>query len=130
VAHHLLGTHLQPAGCVCQLIAGSRNSPWSARSQRSSALAGHPFGVTAGFFGSGIDTVLNFITNLFIIMPVFPLTLVVAGYQANTGPLTIALIIGVFGWAGGARSLRAQTNEPAQPGFPWRCVCSANAGTG
>ncbi|HEX3813163.1 MAG TPA: ABC transporter permease [Mycobacteriales bacterium] len=109
-AHHLLGTTSTGQDVLAQLIAGSRNSLLVGV---VAAVVGTTlsilFGVTAGFFGKGVDTVLNFITNLFIIMPVFPLTLVVAGYLQGTGPLTIALIIGVFGWAGGARSLRAQT---------------------
>lgn len=67
------------------------------------------FGVTAGFFGGWVDTVLNFVTNLFIVMPVFALTLVVAGNVENISALSVAVIIGVFGWAGGARTLRAQT---------------------
>lgn len=108
--HHLLGTTSTGQDVLAQLIAGSRNSllVGVVAASIGTALA-ILFGVTAGFFGKGIDTVLNFVTNLFIIMPVFPLTLVVAGYLHGTGPLTIALVIGVFGWAGGARSLRAQT---------------------
>lgn len=108
--HHLLGTTSTGQDVLAQLIAGSRNSLLvgvvAAVIGTTLAIL---FGVTAGFFGKGVDTVLNFITNLFIVMPVFPLTLVVAGYLQGTGPLTIALVIGVFGWAGGARSLRAQT---------------------
>jgi peptide/nickel transport system permease protein len=108
--HHLLGTTSTGQDVLAQLIAGSRNSllVGVVAAVIGTALA-ILFGVTAGFFGKGVDTILNFITNLFIIMPVFPLTLVVAGYLQGTGPLTIALVIGVFGWAGGARSLRAQT---------------------
>lgn len=108
--HHLLGTTSTGQDVLAQVIAGSRNSLMvGAVAAVIGTTLAILFGVTAGFFGRGVDTVLNFITNLFIIMPVFPLTIVVAGYQPNTGPLTIALIIGVFGWAGGARSLRAQT---------------------
>jgi peptide/nickel transport system permease protein len=109
-SHHLLGTTSTGQDVLAQLIAGSRNSllVGALAAVVGTALA-IIFGVTAGFFGKGVDTVLNFITNLFIIMPVFPLTLVVAGYLQGTGPVTIALVIGVFGWAGGARTLRAQT---------------------
>jgi peptide/nickel transport system permease protein len=67
------------------------------------------FGVTAGYFGGTVDHVLNFITNLFMVMPVLPLIFIVSGYLRGTGLWMIAVIIGVFGWAGGARTLRAQT---------------------
>lgn len=109
-AHHLLGTTSTGQDVLAQLIAGSRSSlivgVLAALIGTTLAIV---FGVTAGFFGGYVDTVLTFITNLFIIMPVFPLTLVVAGYLEGTGPVVIALVIGVFGWAGGARTLRAQT---------------------
>jgi peptide/nickel transport system permease protein len=107
---HLLGTTSTGQDVLAQLIAGSRNSLLVGV---LAALVGTAlailFGVTAGFFGGAVGMVLNFVTNLFIVMPVFALTLVVAGYVEGTGPVVIALVIGVFGWAGGARSLRAQT---------------------
>jgi peptide/nickel transport system permease protein len=107
---HLLGTTSTGQDVLAQLIAGSRNSLLVGV---LSALIGTAlailFGVTSGYFGGTVGMVLNFITNLFIVMPVFALTLVVAGYVEGTGPIVIALVIGIFGWAGGARSLRAQT---------------------
>lgn len=107
---HLLGTTSTGQDVLAQLIAGSRDSLLVGF---LAALIGTAlsiiFGVTAGFFGGTAGMVLNFITNLFIVMPVFALTLVVAGYVEGTGPVVIALVIGIFGWAGGARSLRAQT---------------------
>lgn len=109
-AAHLLGTTSTGQDVLAQLIAGSRNSLLVGvlAAMVGTALA-ILFGVTAGFFGGTVGMVLNFITNLFIVMPVFALTLVVAGYVEGTGPIVIALVIGIFGWAGGARSLRAQT---------------------
>jgi peptide/nickel transport system permease protein len=50
-------------------------------------------------------------------MPVLPLIFVVAGYLQGTGLWTIALIIGLFGWAGGARTLRAQAMSVAGRDF-------------
>ncbi|MER7366605.1 ABC transporter permease [Nonomuraea wenchangensis] len=107
---HLLGTTSQGTDVLAQVIAGTRNS------MVVGALAGVigivlavVVGVTAGFFGGRIDALLSFLTNMFLVLPVLPLTLIVAGYVQDTGPVTIALIIGLFGWAPGARTLRAQT---------------------
>ncbi|MFG1945442.1 ABC transporter permease [Nonomuraea sp. NPDC048826] len=107
---HLLGTTSQGTDVLAQVIAGTRNS------MVVGAVAGVigivlavVVGVTAGFFGGKIDAVLSFLTNMFLVLPVLPLTLIVAGYVQDTGPITIALIIGLFGWAPGARTLRAQT---------------------
>ncbi|HEY9290350.1 MAG TPA: ABC transporter permease, partial [Microlunatus sp.] len=107
---HLLGTTSTGQDVLAQLIAGARNSLLvGVLAALISTTLSILFGVTAGFFGGTVGMVLNFVTNLFIVMPVFALTLVVAGYVEGTGPIMIALVIGVFGWAGGARSLRAQT---------------------
>ncbi|MEV4284433.1 ABC transporter permease [Nonomuraea bangladeshensis] len=107
---HLLGTTSQGTDVLAQVIAGTRNS------MVVGAVAGVigivlavVVGVTAGFFGGKVDALLSFLTNMFLVLPVLPLTLIVAGYVQDTGPITIALIIGLFGWAPGARTLRAQT---------------------
>lgn len=107
---HPLGTTASGQDVLAEVIAGARGSllVGLVSAVIGTALA-IVFGVTAGFFGGWTDTVLNFVTNLFIVMPVFALTLVVAGYVENISALSIAVIIGVFGWAGGARTLRAQT---------------------
>jgi peptide/nickel transport system permease protein len=42
---------------------------------------------------------------------------VVAGYLQGTGLVMIAVIIGVFGWAGGARTLRAQAMSVSSRDF-------------
>ncbi|MFI6482401.1 ABC transporter permease [Nonomuraea sp. NPDC050663] len=107
---HLLGTTSQGTDVLAQMIAGTRNSMvvGSVAAVIGVVLA-VVVGVTAGFFGGKVDAVLSFVTNMFLVLPVLPLTLIVAGYVQDTGPVTIALIIGLFGWAPGARTLRAQT---------------------
>ncbi|MFC5799942.1 ABC transporter permease [Streptomyces formicae] len=107
---HLLGTTSGGQDVLAQVVAGTRGSVLvgvvGAVIGTSLAVV---FGVVSGFVGGRTDQLLSFVTNLFLVMPVLPLILVVAGYVRGTGPLMIALIIGVFGWAGGARILRAQT---------------------
>lgn len=107
---HLLGTTSTGQDVLAQVIAGTRGSivVGVVAAVLGTVLA-VLFGVTAGYFGGTVDHILGFVTNLFIVMPVFPLILVIAGYVQGTGPMTIAIIIGLFGWAGGARVLRAQT---------------------
>ncbi|ACQ80971.1 binding-protein-dependent transport systems inner membrane component [Beutenbergia cavernae DSM 12333] len=109
-AEHWLGTTQFGQDVLAQLIAGARGSMFvgvlAALIGTALAIA---FGVTAGYFGGTVDHVLNFVTNLFMVMPVLPLIFIVSGYLRGTGLAMIAVIIGVFGWAGGARTLRAQT---------------------
>ncbi|WP_156222656.1 ABC transporter permease [Pseudactinotalea suaedae] len=109
-AEHWLGTTQFGQDVLAQLVAGARGSMFVGvlAALIGTALA-IVFGVTAGYFGGTVDNVLNFVTNLFMVMPVLPLIFIVSGYLRGTGLWMIAVIIGVFGWAGGARTLRAQT---------------------
>lgn len=65
-------------------------------------------GVTAAYAGGRVDAFLMFITNVFLVLPGLPMMIVLAAFLGQVGPLSIAIILGVFGWAGGARVLRAQ----------------------
>jgi len=69
---------------------------------------GTVIGVTAGYFGGKIDEVLNFATNIVLVIPQLPLLLVLAAFIGEAGPLVIALIIGLTSWGWGARVTRAQ----------------------
>lgn len=70
-------------------------------------LIGAVIGIAAGFFGGKIDTVLNFITNWFLVLPWIVLAIVLASLW---GPslFTIIVVIAVTSWAGTARLVRAQ----------------------
>lgn len=108
--HHLLGTTQYGQDVLAQTIAGARGSMLVGfLAATIGTLLAIAFGVPAGYYRGAVGAVLNFVTNLFLVMPVLPLILVIAGYLQSTGLVTIALIIGLFGWAGGARTLRAQT---------------------
>ncbi len=74
-------------------------------------------GMTAGYFGGIVDDVLSLITNVFLVLPAFPLAVVMASYLPFKGPLQLAIIITITGWAWGARVLRAQTLSMRQRDF-------------
>ncbi|TDE89234.1 ABC transporter permease [Occultella glacieicola] len=109
-SEHWLGTTQFGQDVLAQLIAGARGSMFvGVLAALIGTVLAIVFGVTAGYFGGRTDHVLNFVTNIFMVMPVLPLIFIVSGYLRGTGLWMIAIIIGVFGWAGGARTLRAQT---------------------
>jgi peptide/nickel transport system permease protein len=115
---HLLGTTQFGQDVLAQVIAGASGSMFVGfLAATIGTVLAVLVGVTAGYFGGGVDGGLNFLTNLFLVMPVLPLIFVVAGYLQGTGLWTIALIIGLFGWAGGARTLRAQAMSVAGRDF-------------
>ncbi|MFD9869679.1 ABC transporter permease [Streptomyces niveus] len=115
---HLLGTNQFGQDVLAQVIAGARGSMYVGV---LGAVVGTAMailiGVPAGYYGGRVDGALNFLTNLFLVLPALPLILIVTGYLQGTGLTTIALIIGFFGWSGGARTLRAQALSIANRDF-------------
>ena len=84
-------------------------------------------GVTAGYFGGWVDEVLNFLTNIVLVIPQLPLLLVLAAFIGQASPLVIAIIIGVTSWGwGAARHARADLVASAARVHPGVARCSAS----
>lgn len=115
---HLLGTTQFGQDVLSQVIAGARGSLFVGvlAAVIGTALA-IGVGVTSGYFGGAVDNVLNLCTNIVLVLPGLPLLLIIAGYLQGTGLWVIALVIGLLGWPGGARTLRAQAMSIAGRDF-------------
>ena len=77
----------------------------------SAALAtflGTVFGAVAGYFGKWVDDAFNWFYSVFSSIPYLLLILAVAAVLQQTGILTIVLILGLTGWAGTFRLMRAE----------------------
>jgi len=108
-ADHWLGTTRMGRDVFSQLIYGTRNSLMVGVLAGFIVTAiGTTIGITAAYFGGLIDDVLNFLTNVVLVLPQLPLLLVLAAFLGQVSPLAIALIIGLTSWAWGARVTRAQ----------------------
>jgi peptide/nickel transport system permease protein len=70
-------------------------------------LLGAGIGIASGFYGGKIDSLLNALTNWFLVIPWIALAIVMASILGPT-LLNIILIIGITSWAGTARLVRAQ----------------------
>ena len=66
-------------------------------------------GVTAAYRGGVTDGVLSLFTDLFLVIPAFPLVVVIAAYSKNGGNTILIAVLVVTGWSYGARQLRSQT---------------------
>jgi peptide/nickel transport system permease protein len=65
-------------------------------------------GLTAGYNGGWVDRVIMVITDSFITIPTLPILIVLASLiKGSTSFLSIGLILVVFGWAWGARTIRS-----------------------
>lgn len=109
-AAHWLGTTLTGQDVFAQVIDGAR--PTLLLGVLVGVLAttlAVAVGLTSAYFGGWVDEVLSVFTNVFLVMPALPLAIVLAGYSPVKGPVPLAIVITVTGWAWGARVLRAQT---------------------
>ena len=115
---HWLGTTQTGQDVFTQLIDGTRTSIILGFAIGILATALSVLvGLTAGYFGGTIDDILSLVTNVFLVLPAFPLAVVLAAYFPFKGPLQLGIIITITGWAWGARILRAQTLSMRQRDF-------------
>ena len=108
--HHLFGTTAYGEDVFSQLVFGTRQSVLIAIAVGGLAtLIAVIVGVSAGYLGGKTDGVLSLITDVILVIPIFPLIIVIAAYERNSGFLTLVIVLGVLGWSYGARQLRSQT---------------------
>jgi peptide/nickel transport system permease protein len=107
---HWFGTTQSGQDVFSQVLTGARSSMlvglFAAVFATTLAVL---IGVTAGYVGGLVDEFLSMLTNIFIVIPALPLTIVLTGYLQGGGWFPVAVVISVTGWAFGARILRAQT---------------------
>ena len=109
-AHHLLGTTAYGQDIFSQLIWGTRLSIIIAFAAGGLATAlAVLIGVSAAYLGGIADGILSLITDVILVIPIFPLVIVIAAYRKNAGLFTLIVVLGALGWSYGARQLRSQT---------------------
>jgi len=108
--HHLLGTTGRGEDVFSQLIWGTRLSLVIALAVGALATAlSVLIGVSSAYLGGIADGVLSLITDVILVLPIFPLIIVIAAYRKNSGLFTLIVVLGALGWSYGARQLRSQT---------------------
>jgi peptide/nickel transport system permease protein len=108
--HHLLGTTAYGQDIFSQVIWGTRLSLVIALAAGALATAlAVLVGVSAAYLGGIADGLLSLITDVILVLPIFPLIIVIAAYRKNSGLFTLVVVLGALGWSYGARQLRSQT---------------------
>ena len=106
---HWLGTTGQGQDVLAQTVVGAAPTLWVAFLVGIiSTMVGAGLGLLAGFAKGRIDDTINLLINVFLVIPGLPLAVVIAAYLP-AGPVTIALVLIVTGWAWTARVIRSQT---------------------
>src|SRR5215468_3408311 len=106
---HPLGTTALGQDIFAQLVYGTRQSLVIALIAGFFAtVLSVLVGVSAAYLGGFADEVLSMITNVFLVIPTFPLIIILATYAGKGTVLVILLVLIVTGWSYGANQLRAQ----------------------
>jgi peptide/nickel transport system permease protein len=107
--NHLFGTTDQGSDIFSQVVLGTRRSLilGAAAAVIATALAA-TLGILGAYCGGIVDEVVNFLTNVFLVIPTIPLLIVISGYLKARGMTTMILVLGLTLWAFEARILRGQ----------------------
>jgi peptide/nickel transport system ATP-binding protein/peptide/nickel transport system permease protein len=107
---HWFGTTAYGQDVLSQLIWGTRQSIVIAFGVGGLAtVLAVLIGVSAAYLGGLADGVLSLLTDVLLVIPIFPLIIVIAAYEKNSGLFTLVIVLGALGWSYGARQLRSQT---------------------
>ncbi|HKC26884.1 MAG TPA: ABC transporter permease [Jatrophihabitans sp.] len=106
---HWLGTTSLGQDIWAQLVYGTRQSLVIALvAGLFATVLSVLVGVSAAYLGGIADDVLSMITNVFLVLPTFPMIIVLATYAGKGTLLVILVVLVVTGWSYGANQMRAQ----------------------
>ncbi len=107
---HLLGTDFMGRDIFSQLLAGARVAFMVGVSAAvMSVVLGTAIGMTAGYMGKFMDTVLMRTADMIMVMPTLLFVLIISSVFGQLNIWTIVLIIALFRWPGVSRMIRGQT---------------------
>jgi peptide/nickel transport system permease protein len=107
--HHLFGTTDQGSDIFSQVMLGTRRSLLlGAAAGALATVIATTLGVLAAYAGGVVDELVNFLTNVFLVIPTIPLLVVVSGYLKSRSMGTMIIVLAATLWAFEARILRGQ----------------------
>jgi peptide/nickel transport system permease protein len=108
-AAHLLGTNAYGQDLFAQVIWGTRNVLIIAFAVGllTTGIA-VVIGVAAAYLGGGWDGTLSVLTDVLLVIPLFPLLIIIAAYAHGEGIFVLIFAITLTSWSYTARQLRSQ----------------------
>jgi peptide/nickel transport system permease protein len=108
-SRHLLGTTSFGQDMFAQVIYGARPVLIIAFAVGLLATSvAMIIGVAAAYLGGFWDSVLSLFTDVLLVIPLFPLLIVIATYLRGAGTVVLVAVLTLTGWSFTARQLRAQ----------------------
>lgn len=106
---HLLGTTAFGQDVFSQVIAGTRESVLIAMLVGVfTTVISVVIGLTAAYSGGFIDDGLSLMTDVVLVIPTFPLIIVITAYLKSASFWMLIFVLTFTGWSYGARQLRVQ----------------------
>ena len=106
---HLLGTTAYGQDMFAQLVWGTRNVMIIAfTSGLATTAIAVLVGIAAAYLGGLWDACLSVLTDVLLVIPLFPLLIVIAGYAQGGSTLVLIVVITATSWSYTARQLRSQ----------------------
>jgi peptide/nickel transport system permease protein len=107
---HWLGTTSLGQDIWAQLVYGTRQSLVIAViAGLFATVLSVLVGVSAAYLGGWADDLLSLVTNVFLVIPTFPLIIILATYAGKGTLLVVLVVLVLTGWSYGANQMRAQT---------------------
>jgi peptide/nickel transport system permease protein len=108
-SRHLLGTTALGQDMFAQVVYGTRPVLLIAFGVGLGAtIIAMLIGVAAAYLGGAWDGVLGVITDVLLVIPLFPLLIIIGSYLHGAGTGVMIAVITLTGWSYTARQLRAQ----------------------
>jgi peptide/nickel transport system permease protein len=108
-SQHLLGTTAFGQDMFAQVVWGARPVLLIAFGAGLGAtLIATLIGVAAAYLGGAWDGVLSLITDVLLVIPAFPLLIIIGSYLHGAGTDVMIAVITLISWSYTARQLRAQ----------------------
>lgn len=106
---HILGTTAFGQDVFSQVIVGTRQSMMIALIVGFlCTILSVIVGVSAAYFGGVTDDVLSLFTDVVLVIPTFPLIIVITAYVKSASFWLMVFVLVLTGWSYGARQLRVQ----------------------
>lgn len=106
---HVLGTTSFGQDVFSQVIVGTRQSMLIALIVGFlCTILSVIIGISAAYFGGFIDDGLSLMTDVVLVIPTFPLIIVITAYAKASNFWLMVFVLVITGWSYGARQLRVQ----------------------